>query len=196
MTARFLILIVISALLVGLPESYCQSTPDSLFISFPDRAALPTKFAGNISRLKEAAGELFNDGGASVRDAPDSVMLQAIDQATNFQNLLLAKYWLAWHYREMIPVLILKMRNKKFVGLSNYADMVIWERVRSGHMKYYGNGNVEADDLFTVAGRVNWLLKQVTGEQFGNVSMYSDNRQLRKLQQKWIQWLQSLTEKK
>lgn len=74
----------------------------------------------------------------------------------------------------------------------NSADLIIWERIEAKQMKFYGHGGVSSDDLFTVAGRANRILTKITGENFGNVSMYSTPGQLATLQQRWIKWLKGL----
>ena len=92
----------------------------------------------------------------------------------------------------MIPELIKRITNKEEIGLVNSADLIIWERVQAKQMKFYGHGGVSKDDLFTIAGRANRLLSQITGEAFGHVSMYSTQEQLDRLQKKWMEWLISL----
>ena len=55
------------------------------------------------------------------------------------------------------------------VGLTNSADVIIWERIESGELKFYGHGWVIEDDLFSVAGRASWPLKELTGLSLGSV---------------------------
>jgi hypothetical protein len=119
-------------------------------------------------------------------------MLDKIDNEKEYQYLFVAEYWIAFNYQEMIPELINRVTNKKEVGLINSADLIIDDRIKSGDLKFYGHGGVSFDDLFTVSGRANRLLTQITGEDFGHVSMYSTDKQLKELQDLWIAWLQKL----
>jgi len=119
-------------------------------------------------------------------------MLDKIDNDSNYHYIFLAEYWIAFHYQEIIPELIYRLTNKKEVGLVNSADLIIWERVQAKQMQFYGHGGISSDDLFTVAGRANRLLTEITGENFGHVSMYSTQEQLVTLQQAWIKWLKKM----
>jgi len=119
-------------------------------------------------------------------------MLDKIDNDSNYRYIFLAEYWIAFHYKDIIPDLIKRLANKKEVGLANSADLIIWERVQAKQMQFYGHGGISNDDLFTIAGRANRLLAEITGEDFGHVSMYSTQEQLATLQQAWIKWLKKL----
>ena len=122
-----------------------------------------------------------------------SFILNKIDVDDNYRYIFAAKYWIAYHYKEMIPPLIRRITNKKEVGLKNTNDLIIWKRIDVGDLKYYGEGGIVSDDLFTVAGRANHLLKEITGQEgFGTVSMYSSRHDLVELQKKWVDWLLKL----
>ena len=92
----------------------------------------------------------------------------------------------------MIPKLIERLTNKREVGLNNSGDLIIWERIDAKQMRFYGHGSVSEDDLFTVAGRANNILTIMSGERIGRVSMYSTPMELKALQLKWQNWLDSL----
>lgn len=119
-------------------------------------------------------------------------MLTRLDNDSNYYYLFIGEYWQAFHYNKVVPELIKRITNKKEIGLMNTADLIIWERVDAGDMIFYGHGGIVSDDLFTVAGRANCLLKKITGENYGNVSMYSTEEDLKKLQNHWIAWLKKI----
>jgi hypothetical protein len=167
-----------------------QAQTDSL--KFPKNAKLPNKFQQAIKEQTREYNRLFYRDSAKTRHYPVSFILDKIDNDSDYQHLFLAEYWVAFHYGDIIPDLIMRVTNKKEIGLINSADLIIWERVQAKQMKFYGHGGISNDDLFTVAGRANRLLTQITGEDFGHVSMYSTQQQLDTLQKKWVNWLKNL----
>ncbi len=164
-----------------------QAQTDSL--RFPINGKLPSRFNEAVSVQTKVFDQLFFMDSTTTRHYPASFMLDKIDNDSNHYYLFLAEYWIAFHYSEIIPELIKRVTQKKEVGLTNYADLIIWDRVLAGQMKSFGHGGVSRDDLFTVAGRANRLLTIITGEDFGHVSMYSTPGELKALQDKWIKWL-------
>ena len=168
-----------------------QAQIDSL--KFPSNVKLPAKFQKAIKEQAKEYNRLFYRDSATTKHYSVSFMLDKIDNDSNYlPHLFLAEYWIAFHYKEIIPELIKRVTNKKELGLVNSADLIIWERVQSKQMQFYGHGGISNDDLFTVAGRANRLLTEITGEEFGHVSMHSTQEQLMALQKKWIIWLKSL----
>ena len=45
------------------------------------------------------------------------------------------------------------------------------------------------DDLFTVSGRANWMLRNLSRKNFGYVRPTTSASDLAKLQQSWLRWL-------
>jgi hypothetical protein len=166
---------------------------DTLFLRFPDSSAIPEKLLKHVSKMQGKFGEAAKGNSLASRNINMSQMLQYLETDKDYHNLLLLRYWMLFHYREMIAELILRLRHKLFIGLENYDDLMILERIRAGHMKNYGHGSIERNDLFTLAGRSNWLLREITGENFGSVSMYSSAKDLTRLQERWVNWLEQLT---
>lgn len=163
---------------------------DSLI--FPNNIKLSDKFQKAIKEQSKEYNRLFYKDSVTTNHYSIPFILEKIDNDSNYYFIFLAEYWIAFHYKKIIPELIKRVTNKKEVGLVNSADLIIWERIQSKQMEFYGHGGISNDDLFTVAGRANRLLKEITGEDFGRVSMYSTNEQLITLQVKWIKWLRSL----
>ena len=185
MTRLFLILLIF-------PFTVCigQAQTDSL--KFPNNAKLPDKFQKAIKEQTKEYDRLFYRDSATTKHYPVSFILDKVDNDSNYHYIFLAEYWIAFHYSDIIPELIKRVTNKKEVGLANSADLIIWERVQAKQMQFYGHGGISNDDLFTVAGRANRLLTEITGEDFGHVSMYSTQEQLTTLQRLWIKWLKNL----
>lgn len=66
--------------------------------------------------------------------------------------------------------------------------LIIWERITSGDILFEGKGVQISDDLFKVAGRVNWILRNLTGKNFGPVKINFTSENLQLLKEKWINW--------
>jgi hypothetical protein len=167
-----------------------QAQTDSL--KFPNTAKLSDKFQMAVKEQTKEYDRLFYRDSATTKHYSVPFILDKIDNDSNYHYIFLAEYWIAFHYKDIIPDLIKRVTNKKEVGLVNSADLIIWERVQAKQMQFYGHGGISNDDLFTVSGRANRLLTKITGEDFGHVSMYSTQEQLETLQQAWIKWLKKL----
>lgn len=66
--------------------------------------------------------------------------------------------------------------------------LIIWERITSGDILFEGKGVQISDDLFKVSGRANWLLRNLTGKNFGNIRINFTTDSLLQLKEKWISW--------
>jgi len=67
--------------------------------------------------------------------------------------------------------------------------LIQWERVRAGELIFPGRGFVVFDDVFTVAGRANWILRTVTEKNFGFVKPGATEDELARLQRTWKSYL-------
>lgn len=184
MTRLFFILIFLLA------ATICSGQADS--VVFPKNLKPSGKFKKAILEQTYEYNRLFYWDSATNKNYSTAFILDKIDNDSNYHYIFLAEYWIAFHYADIIPALIKRVTNKKEVGLANSADLIIWERVQAKQMKFYGHGGISNDDLFTIAGRANSLLTKITGENFGHVSMYSTQGQLKYLQEKWIEWIEQL----
>jgi hypothetical protein len=115
-------------------------------------------------------------------------LLDKIENSKNYKYVFDANYLLAFNYPDMIPKLIDLIENNKEVGLINTADLIIWERMQNGDLESYGHGFIVNDDLFKVSGRANYLLKEITGEDFGIIGMNTTQTELEEIQDEWIKW--------
>lgn len=161
-------------------------------LKFPKNAKLSKKMQLALEEQKSESERIFRHGEKQNIEQGMNYYLNKIDSFEDYYPIFYAEYALPPHYADVIPELITRITNGKEVGLKNTADLIIWERIESGDLEFYGHGGIAADDLFTVAGRANHLLKKITGEDFGYVSMYSTEKDLKKLQGRWIYWLKQI----
>jgi hypothetical protein len=111
----------------------------------------------------------------------------------DFWKVAKARYWCAKNSPDVIPDLIKLLENPKVVGLEGYADLIIWERIVSKDLPFYGHGWVVPDDLFSIAGRASWILSEITGLRFGNVTPRSTPEELKHLSEAWANWYEKQT---
>ncbi len=63
--------------------------------------------------------------------------------------------------------------------------LIQWERILAGDLVFPGRGFVVYDDVFTVAGRANWILRTLTEKNFGYVKPGATPEELTALQRTW-----------
>jgi hypothetical protein len=56
--------------------------------------------------------------------------------------------------------------------------LIIWERISRGEILFEGQGVQIEDDLFQVAGRANWILRNLYAKNFGHVGSALLSRKL------------------
>lgn len=79
--------------------------------------------------------------------------------------------------------------NKKETKLKGTSRLIIWDRIISGDIIFEGKGLVIENDLFTVAGRANQILQNLTKKNFGYVTVHSTKEELKALKSKWMDFL-------
>jgi hypothetical protein len=79
--------------------------------------------------------------------------------------------------------------NNTEAKLSGTSRLVIWDRIISGDIVFEGKGLVIDNDLFTVGGRANQILQNLTGQNFGYVTMQTSEKDLIKLRDRWMDFL-------
>ncbi len=163
------------------------------FINFPNENKLPESFRSYIEEKKEDFYWSFQEDTLRMKSYSEKFILSKIDTSKDYHFIVKATYWIIFNYQEMIPKLIQRITNNNEVGLEGTADLIIFERIESGDLpNIVDHGALIDDDLFKVSGRANYLLKEITGQDFGNVTMKSTKKELQELQKKWIDWLKSL----
>jgi len=73
--------------------------------------------------------------------------------------------------------------------LTDTTRLIIWERITSGDILFEGKGMQVSDDLFSVAGRANWILRTITGHTFGFVRPHMPAGEIKVIQDRWRTWL-------
>jgi hypothetical protein len=91
--------------------------------------------------------------------------------------------------KPLLAGLVAQLTNQDKTVLQGTGRLIIWERITSGEVLFEGKGYQTDDDLFTVAGRANWILRNLTQKNFGYVKLHTSGDELTKLQQKWTDFL-------
>jgi hypothetical protein len=120
--------------------------------------------------------------------------LSLIDNTKSLDTLYFAEAYCIHYYKESVPYLIQRLGVEIKVGLDNTADLIIWDRIASGDLNFYGHGGSigNGEDLFTIAGRASWILNELTGEKFAVVHMDLNEAMAENYKKGWVQYFQSL----
>jgi hypothetical protein len=106
----------------------------------------------------------------------------------DFWTFLQAKTWCIDNFKSSVPILIEMLTDTTKVGLENTGDLIIWDRVQSKELKFYGHGAIIMEDIFTIAGRCSHILNELTGENFALVHMTTTTAELKTYQKLWRSW--------
>ncbi|MBL4704950.1 MAG: hypothetical protein JKY54_10535 [Flavobacteriales bacterium] len=127
---------------------------------------------------------------------PDSFkladVLAIIDTSTNLWAVCSAKSWCLKNGKESFPYLVTRLSMKKKVGLINTADLIIWDRISTGDLEFYGHGAGMQEDIFTIAGRASWILNELTGEEFAVVHGSLSEEQAEEYKRQWKGYIDKL----
>lgn len=122
-------------------------------------------------------------------------ILRLIDSCSNEVDLDEALHLASLTWEIMIPKLLEKLldTNHTKMFLMGYTlverpNASVGVDPRSTRKERREDYQLIHDDIFKVAGRCNYILKKITGENFGNVTINANQEALRTLQKKWIQW--------
>jgi hypothetical protein len=170
----------------------CQSQRIILTGTLPDEDKLPKPFNENIIKHKAYFYEHPDSVLIKYMKIPEENVYNIFENDKEYTSLDNIKFWTIFNYKTGIKELIKRITNTKEIGLVGAYDLVINGRVENGDMPL-DRGKVIDNDLFKVAGRASYLLKEITGEDFGSAGMYATNEELIKLQRKWIKWYNSLS---
>ena len=88
----------------------------------------------------------------------------------------------------IIDKLIEQLENGHVTKLQLTSRLIIWERILSNDIVFEGKGLQISDDLFSVAGRANWVLRNITRKNFGYVKPGASAAELKELKAKWADW--------
>ena len=112
-------------------------------------------------------------------------------EVSSWPDAFLAMVGAAQHKEDRILLkgLVAQVTNKAKVEMKATNRLIIWERISSGEIQFEGKGYQVTDDLFTVAGRANWMLRTLTKRTFGYIRPSTSEEELSRLQDKWARWL-------
>jgi hypothetical protein len=154
----------------------------------PDNFVKPKKW--NDAEKSRTDHEFYGGTYADTFDLQDA--LATIDTAKNFWTVCAAKSWCLKNYNQAFPFLVTRLTIKTKVGLENMADLIIWERIGSGDLKFYGHGGGMQEDIFTIAGRASWILYELTGEEFAVVHVSMTEVQAKEYKRLWAEYINEL----
>ena len=173
----------------------CKAQSVFLDNELPDEEYLPKSLSENIKKKKYIFSKYSDSLSIIIKDKPQEYVFEIFENEMKYTSLGAVENWVVFNYKTGIQELIKRITNTKEVGLEGSVNLVINYRVENGDM-LLEPGKVIDDDLFRVYGRANYLLKEITGEDFGSADMYATDKELIKLQSKWIKWYNRLCEKK
>jgi hypothetical protein len=154
----------------------------------PDNFVKPKKW--NDAEKSRTDYEFYGGTYPDTFDLQDA--LATIDTAKNFRTVCAAKSWCLKNYNQAFPFLVARLTIKTKVGLENTADLIIWERISSGDLKFYGHGGGMQEDIFTIAGRASWILNELTGEEFAVVHGSMTEVQAKEYKRLWTEYINEL----
>ena len=134
-------------------------------------------------------GDWYGSSYPDTFDLQDALAL--IDTATDL-SFRSAKSWCIKNYKQAFPYLVARLSDKRKIGLKNTADLIIWDRIGTGDLQFYGHGGAITEDVFTVAGRASWILNQLTGEEFAVVHGNLTQEEAEKFKELWIKYVDKL----
>lgn len=173
----------------------CKAQSVFLDNELPDEEYLPKSLSENIKKNKYIFSKYSDSLSIIIKDKPQEYVFEIFENEMKYTSLGAVENWVVFNYKIGIQELIKRITNTKEVGLEGSVNLVINYRVENGDM-LLEPGKVIDDDLFRVYGRANYLLKEITGEDFGSADMNATDKELIKLQRKWIKWYNRLCEKK
>lgn len=188
-TLKYILFFVFFCCLLG-----CQVRSVLLDKELPDEDRLPKQFQENMNRFKAIFHKYADSTRLLIINEHESFIFHKLENEKEYTSLGDVEYWVVFNYKTGIQELIKRITNTKEVGLEGSYNLVINYRVENGDM-VLEPGKVIDDDLFRVYGRANYLLKEITGEDFGSADMLSSDKELSNLQRKWIRWYNRLCKK-
>lgn len=91
--------------------------------------------------------------------------------------------------KEFLKLLTEQLTDKTETKLKGTSRLVIWDRISTRDIIFEGKGLVIENDLFTVAGRANQILQNLSKKNFGYVTINSSKNDLENLKNKWQDYL-------
>jgi hypothetical protein len=118
--------------------------------------------------------------------------LAILDTETGFFKVAAAAKWCYYHYDISFPYLVARLSEKKKIGITGAGDLLLWNRIETGELEFYGHGGGGPEDIFTVAGRASWVLDELTWERFAVVHITLTPEQAEQYKQQWVKYIRRL----
>jgi len=156
-------------------------------LKVPAKSLLSQRMQKRLATLQNHYNWWYEE---KLKDYTFNYIINVITGDKEYEHFRLLAERISVEYEILLPELIKLLTNNTEVGMVGYSGIMRarglypTEPIQSGLAIPYTE-----DDLFTVAGRANHLLKVLTCENFGDVLPNSDSAWLNKLQNRWSYWL-------
>jgi len=158
-------------------------------LSFPEIERLPKGMRERLTTFQNNYNSWFKD---KLKDYTFDRIIEIIKTEKGYDLFRLLPESISMEYQKMLPQVIKLITDDTEIGVTGYNGYMFCRGIGySGPVGCIGIP-FSRDDLFTVAGRANHLLKLLTYEDFGNVLPNPDKEYLRKLQNRWAYWVMQL----
>lgn len=165
---------------------------DLNLLKVPSYKKLPIKVQERISYCLMVYRGIYSD---APRKKQYRKVLKLIKTATRDSELERLDQYAVIKYKRLIPELIKLITDSTKVGLEDYKGVnFCWESIPEGGIP--GTREHWFDDLCSVSGRANSILKKITAKDFGDAPPGASPKWLAKLQNRWAYWLLQLQDKK
>jgi hypothetical protein len=91
--------------------------------------------------------------------------------------------------KSFLSELVKQISNNNETSLDLTSRLIIWERITKGDILFEGKGMQIDDDLFKISGRANFILRNLTANNYGLISVKNSQIDSDVLQQKWTSYL-------
>ena len=168
-------LIVLCLVFLTLSSTALTARADGVLISWSARD-VPGLTEQAFKEAQQLTAEKILQNNLAVTSWPDAFLVMVASNVRKDDKQLLAG-------------LVAQISDLTTVKLKNTSRLIIWERIASGEILFEGKGYQVDDDLFSIAGRANWILRNVTKKNFGFVTPKNTADDNAKLQKKWSSFL-------
>jgi hypothetical protein len=158
-------------------------------LRFPEIERLPKGMRERLTTFQNNYNSWFKD---KLKDYTFERTIEIIKTEKGYDLFRLLPESISMEYKKMLPEVIKLITDDTEIGMTGYNGYMFCRGI--GYSGPIGCVGIpfSNDDLFTVAGRANHLLKLLTYEDFGNVLPNPDKEYLRKLQNRWAYWAMQL----
>ncbi|MFC7000043.1 hypothetical protein ACFQHR_20580 [Rufibacter roseus] len=169
------------------------------FLLFPlqrDRIKMPKEFEKPEKWLeadKRASLGYFQKPNPELQTMDLAKVISIVNSERDLKKLFLARDWCRENYQLCFPILIEKLTDTTYVGLTNFIDLMVPGRNEKSWI--YGHGGVVNEDIYIRAGRASYILNQITGEDFAVVRVKTDYNILKQFKKAWNAYVKALKKK-